>query len=549
MFRDLFRKYVAWRSSIYSQVVYVIVLMSVILYISFAFLFRSTNEKYMQDVLEQCGQRIAYLVQGSLYNSMLENNKDDLRNMLSLISDMPGIDEVNIYDHRDSLAFTLDENWQEHSEGQRCTPDCRSCHSPQDSLFAVDRKITHLVSVPRKLSDGNRIERRSLIIISPVMNEKACFTSDCHVHPPDQARLGALAIKIPLQNLDSALKTTTAEYFILALITTIILIIILIFFTRRKINQPLARLIRASEEVAAGNMDTRLDTGDYALEDMNKVSSAFNHMLDQLNKANSELQVWSRQLEYKVQKKTEELKETQNELIHIERMASLGKLSSSVAHEINNPLAGVLTYTKLVNKQLQKEDIQAEKKASLLNHLSMIEKETKRCGDIVKGLLDFSRKDQTRFEEIHLQTVLRETYELMLHPMKMADVQFSSRFQADYDLVLCSPNQIKQACIALLVNASEAVSEQGEVSFSCLNDPDDSSWLMIQIADNGTGIGEDDLPHIFEPFFSRKQKTSGIGLGLSVVHGIMESHKGRISVDSRVGRGTVITLRLPLLGA
>ncbi len=112
-------------------------------------------------------------------------------------------------------------------------------------------------------------------------------------------------------------------------------------------------------------------------------------MLDNINSAAVELQNWSHQLEYKVQKKSEELLEAQNELIHIEKIASLGKLSSSVAHEINNPLSGVLTYTKLIQKQLGKAEVEETVKQSMLKHLNVIETETKRCGEIVKGFLIF----------------------------------------------------------------------------------------------------------------------------------------------------------------
>ena len=232
-------------------------------------------------------------------------------------------------------------------------------------------------------------------------------------------------------------------------------------------------------------------------------------------------------------------------MIHIERIASLGKLSLSVAHEINNPLSGILIYTKLVYKQLSNQDIDPIKKESILRQLTMIENETKRCGNIVKGLLDFSRKDQDDFEPKHVHEVLRETYDLMTHPMKIANIHFYTDFSAKSDLIYCSPNQIKQACIAMLVNASEAVTENGEVILRTKNLNDDS--FRIEITDNGKGIAPEDIPHIFEPFFSTKQNTSGHGLGLAIVHGIIQSHKGKIDVQSEPGKGTTISITLPLI--
>jgi two-component system NtrC family sensor kinase len=318
-----------------------------------------------------------------------------------------------------------------------------------------------------------------------------------------------------------------------------------IFFTNSEIKKPLNELVKASISVAKGDRNTRLEIKPNQLEDMSVVSMAFNDMLDNLQTAQTELENWSQQLEYKVQKKTEELGAAQNELMHIERLASLGKLSSSVAHEINNPLSGILIYTKLVHKQLSSPELSEDKKTLMLKHLKLIESETKRCGDIVKGLLDFSKKEQEDFEPKPLHEILQETCELMNHPMKIANIKFSKDFTAKSDLIYCSPNQVKQACMGIIVNASEAVLENGEIIVKTSN-PDENS-IKIEIIDNGIGISNEDMIHIFEPFFSTKQETRGIGLGLSIAHGIIQSHKGKIQVKSESGQGTTMSIILPLI--
>ena len=234
----------------------------------------------------------------------------------------------------------------------------------------------------------------------------------------------------------------------------------------------------------------------------------------------------------------------QNELINVERIASLGKLSASVAHEINNPLSGILIYTKLIYKQLENQELTQKKRENVLRQLKLIETETKRCGDIVKGLLDFSRKDQDDFEERNLNEIVQGTYELMMHRIKIANISLLTDLSARLDTIWCSPNQIKQACIAILVNASEAVSDKGEIVICTRNT--DEATVRLEISDNGSGIAPDDIPHIFEPFFTTKRDTRGTGLGLAIVHGIVTNHKGRIEVDSVVGRGTTISLIFPL---
>ncbi len=135
-----------------------------------------------------------------------------------------------------------------------------------------------------------------------------------------------------------------------------------------------------------------------------------------------------------------------------------------------------------------------------------------------------------------LHKILFETYDLMSHPIKIANITFLTEFSANQDLIYCSPNQIKQACIALLVNASEAVKENGEIVMRTRNPDEDT--IIFEIADNGIGIAADDIPHIFEPFYSTKENARGIGLGLAIVHGIIQNHKGKIHVTSEPGHGT-----------
>jgi two-component system NtrC family sensor kinase len=386
---------------------------------------------------------------------------------------------------------------------------------------------------------------RHLLIRSPILNERSCYVSSCHAHQETDTLLGSLVIKIPLEAQDAAIQKSSTEFFFLAILATLLLASFLLLFTRKKIKNPLNELVKVSVAVANGDKSTRLEIKPNQLDDMRMVSEAFNDMLDNLHTATVELENWSQQLEYKVQKKSEELGAAQNELMHVERLASLGKLSSSVAHEINNPLSGILIYTKLLLKQVGNPELYASKRESMLKHLRLIESETKRCGDIVKGLLDFSRKDQNDFEPKHLHEILKETYELMTHPIKIADIKFEHDFSANADLIYCNPNQIKQACIAILVNASEAIKENGEIMIRTKNPDEDI--ICIEISDNGLGIAEEDISHIFEPFFSTKQDVSGIGLGLAIVHGIIQNHKGKIQVNSELGRGTTISVNLPLI--
>jgi len=535
------RNFVRFRSSIYGRVVFIISGSLIVVFILFNVIFRSIYMDFYNRTISRNGDNISSIIEGSLYYSMLENDKAMLQRTMDVIGNMSGIDEVNLYDDGDQLTYS-----SVHGDNElHSNPNCISCHPDLTTFFPSDKKSYVVMADKPECGIHQHLEGiRHLLIRQPIFNEPSCYTATCHAHPESDMILGSLLVSMPLNDLDTFSVQSSRDFMLLALLIIALLVTFLVVFTRKRIKNPLNSIIKASEAVSSGNTSIRLEIEPNLLDDMRMVSLAFNNMLDKMDSATNELQNWSQQLEYKVQKKSEELSEAQNELIHVERIASLGKLSSSVAHEINNPLSGILVYNKLIYKQLNSSDFYHPKKDSILKNLKLIETETKRCGDIVKGLLDFSRKEREDFKPVHLHKLLDETYQLMTHSIKIADISFKTEFRAKTDKVICSPNQVKQACVAVLVNASEAVQEQGEIIIRTSNP--DRDHITIEIVDNGTGISKEDLPHIFEPFYSTKRDTSGIGLGLSIVHGIVENHKGRIEVKSEPGQGTAIEIILPI---
>jgi two-component system NtrC family sensor kinase len=534
-------RFLRFRSTIYGNVVLIIGVSFIVLFILLNLVFRSLYVDFFNTTIRQNGEHISSIVEGALYNSMLENDNDMLQQTLEIISTMSGIDEVNMYDAKNRLVYTsLPKELM--APGN---PNCGECHADIASMFSINQKSYRIISTSEECGiHHSSTNGRHLLIREPIHNEKSCYTASCHAHSQDEKLLGSLIINLPLDEIDSLVEGSTRSFFMIALLITGLLLAFLIIFTRKHIKDPLNSIVKASEAVSNGDHSIRVDIHPKSLEDMTKVSVAFNNMLEHIDRATKELENWSRQLEYKVQKKTEELSEAQNELIHVERIASLGKLSSSVAHELNNPLSGILVYTKLISKHLNNPDFYHARKDSILKHLKLIETETKRCGDIVKGLLDFSKKEREDFELINLNELLKESCTLMKHSLKIADIKLTSEFKAENDLIFCSPNQIKQACVAIMVNSKEAVNEHGEINVRTFN-PDQNN-IQLEIKDNGCGILPEDISHIFEPFFSTKRESSGIGLGLSIVHGIIENHKGRIEVDSEPGKGTTISIILPL---
>ena len=529
------------RSSIYGRVVISIAALSVLFFVSFGIIFRQVNERHLNKVCKQSGSNIGSIVEGSLYHAMLTNDWPALENTIDVINDLPGIEDLGLYDKEENLVYSPFSGMDD----DHSNPNCKDCHEGIGSMFNGNERSFRILNLDSDC-EMTTIDHdfRLLLIHSPILNEPSCYTAACHAHESSDPVLGSFVIRIPMEALDTAISQSSNDFFMLAAFSALVLIVFLMFFTRRTIDRPLNAIIHASQAVSQGDISTRMKVDTNLPQDVQLVSSTFNTMLDNLQAASDEVEEWSHQLEQKVQKKSEELMEIQKELIHVERMASLGKLSSSVAHEINNPLSGVLTYTKLVNKQLKNLKFDAREKEPLLKYLKIIEAETKRCGDIVKGLLDFSRKDQQQFAYKHLHKLLHDSYLLMEHQMQISNIAFYEEYKAENDLLNCNENQIKQAVIAILLNASEAVIENGDIHIRTSNP--DPAHFQLDIVDNGYGIAAKDLPHVFEPFYSAKEKVSGIGMGLSIVHGIVQNHHGKVEVHSESGMGTTLSIILPL---
>lgn len=238
-----------------------------------------------------------------------------------------------------------------------------------------------------------------------------------------------------------------------------------------------------------------------------------------------------------------ELQHTQSTLAMSEKMASLGKLSAMVAHEINNPLAGILSYARLTGRYLEQEENCAENIETLRENLTLIADEAKRCGGIVKNLLQFARQSIGEVGFVHINEIITVSTKIIEHSARMKKIELNRVFGEGNDEIQCDAGAIQQIMVALIVNAIEASDEGSEITVA--TDCSDADDIILSIADNGCGIEEENLQKIFEPFFSTKESNKSLGLGLAAVYGIVRRHGGEIKVDSKQGSGTTFTIRLP----
>jgi PAS domain S-box-containing protein len=238
----------------------------------------------------------------------------------------------------------------------------------------------------------------------------------------------------------------------------------------------------------------------------------------------------------------------QARLLHQDKMMSLGRLAASVAHEINNPLAGILNYIRLMLRALNKGPLTPDKQAQFTRYLATVEAETDRCSKIVASLLTFSRKSPVAMGPVAINDVLDRSIVLARHRLELGNVELATRFSKNLPLIQGDTNQLQQCLLNLIFNAVDAMPDGGRLTIRASSEGN-SETVVVQVTDTGHGIREDAIGHIFEPFYTTKQEGHGIGLGLSTTYGIIDRHGGTLSVDSRQGQGTTFTIRLPVAAA
>ena len=274
-----------------------------------------------------------------------------------------------------------------------------------------------------------------------------------------------------------------------------------------------------------------------------KIQAAITTLQDVTEQRRSERVI--RQNIQEIERAYEELKSTQEQLIQSARLASLGKLAATVAHEINNPIAGVLNYIKLLIKIFAKGPVSPERLEELQGFLAIMEKETARCGEIVKNLLSFSRPSVVRKEPAPINEIIEQALGILTHKIEISGVTLIRELDPDLPPVTCDFKQIQQALMNMIINGVEAMSGGGTLTIASRFLPKEK-MIEVEIRDTGIGIPREHLDNLFEPFFSTKAEGKGVGLGLSVSYGIIHKHHGLIKVDSTPGQGTTLRVHLPV---
>lgn len=490
------------------------------------------QKQHLLDLVHQNALGTTDLIKNSIHYSMLINRKDDISQIFNNFGSLKQFEAIRIYDKKGRIIYSTREGEIDGhvSIGSEACQVCHRQEEPKKALESEDRlRIT-------KTDEGNRV----LALINPIENEPACSGQDCHVSPDKRAILGVLDVQMSLEEVYVDIGHNQKSAAVGAGILVLVVLAVVAFLIWSQIRLPVRSLTEGTKAIAAGDLDYIIPIR--RMDELGQLASSFNMMVSELKKARSEITKWSDTLQEKVDEKTEELQKIQSHLVHVEKMASLGKLAATVAHELNNPLAGILTYAKLTRKRISEGKLTPEGAADIAEDMTMVAQEAMRCGNIVRNLLLFSKREVRQYGLHDIGHIVNHCLRLVEHHLELNEIELETEFPEKELLTVCDRDQLRQAILALLMNAIEAMTDGGVLSVAAVHLNEE---IEITLKDTGCGIVAERLPHIFEPFYSSKSEGTGVGLGLSVAYGIIEAHKGDIGVDSTPGVGSTFTVRIP----
>jgi len=350
----------------------------------------------------------------------------------------------------------------------------------------------------------------------------------------------------PLATIESTLRSNTYKLIGLSLGFIILAGLLVSYLVNRMIYLPLRDLDEGASRLAEGDLENTIPVR--SKDEFGQLAASFNSMTAALRESRVDLENWGHTLEQKVKEARRELEIAHAETARSEKLASVGLLAAGIAHELNNPLTGVLTFAYLVRKNLPEDSRDAE-------DLDLVIRETKRCAGIIRRLLDFSREKTPEKAYGNLNTIIEDTLQLIEQPTQVENIEIITNLDEDLPLVWLDEDLIKQVIMNMLVNARHAIEDGGSITIKTgLCDAKDcpesitttGDMARITITDTGCGIPAEDLHKVFDPFFTTKGVGKGTGLGLSVSHGTVESHRGTIEVDSVLGEGTEFRIYLAI---
>src|SRR5271166_5976576 len=524
------RRYIAWRQlrrSLSAKLIGSLLAMMVVIFALLGYANIRLHRQHLEEATLASAERLSDVIKRSTTYYMLRNDREGLYHAIRTMADDDGMVKVRILDQEGRVSYSTDPTEVSHVL-DKTAEACYGCHTQSQPLARLNRPDRFRIY---RNGGGHRV----LGIITPIENQPACSNAECHAHPASQQVLGVLDTNLSLAKTDVQLADSSSRMLSYTAGAMLIVAVLSWLFVWRVVGEPIRALKNGTEHLTQGNLGYQIEVQSH--DEVGDLAQSFNGMSLQLRAANEEIIAWAKTLEDRVEEKTHELKSAHEHVLHVEKMASVGKMAAVVAHEINNPLAGILTYAKLLRKWTERGEMKGEKLKEAEQCLDLIAGESRRCGEIVKNLLTFSRTSPMNVATTDLNSVVDRSIRLVQHQLEMTGIELQLDLAEDLPALQCDGAQIEQVLLALVMNAIDAMPRGGNLWIKTrMNSAQDQ--VEIEVRDDGTGISPEILAHIFEPFLTTKETGRGVGLGLAVSQGIIERHKGRIEVRSEFGKGT-----------
>lgn len=517
--------------------IYLIIVLSVTIFVFATLTAKYQQEDLLREISSHAIQTSEVIVKGTRY-TMLMNKRDIAGMIIQDIGKQKGIERVRVMNKDGMIIHSNRPEEIGTSVDQKAAP-CIHCHQTSKPLTHVSDDMRWRIY---EISEGRRV----LGTMQPIRNEPSCSSASCHEHPASQSVLGIVDIAYSLDEADRALKSHTIYIIVTSLAFVLLVSASVGALLHRLIYLPLKDLEAGAKKISSGDLEHNIPVRND--DEFGHVAGSFNKMTLALKKSMFEMQDLVQTLELKVEQRTRELRLAEAEAARGEKLASVGQLAAGIAHELNNPLTGVLTFTSLLRKKLPDSSQDAE-------DLDLVIRETKRCASIIRRLLDFAREKVPVKGFFNLNQLIEETVRLVEHPALLKKIEILMQLDADLPQIWGDADLIKQVMLNMIVNAEQAIEGQGSIIVESRRHiaPATKTGIealpMVEIAikDTGCGIPEANLQRIFDPFFTSKEVGRGTGLGLSVSYGIIKAHEGQIKVESTVGAGTTFRIYLPIL--
>jgi two-component system NtrC family sensor kinase len=478
--------------------------------------------------------RLANTIRRSTRHAMLQSRREDVHKMIENVGEQEGIDHVRILNKQGVIVYSSNPaeiNGVVDKKAEACY-QCHDARLPEPTIESTQRARVF------ETDHGHR----TLAAIDVIYNEPSCWNAVCHAHSESQKLLGVVDVGVSLAEADLRVARGTRSAVLLGAVSTAVICALVAWFIYRFVSRPVGRLLECTRKVARGDLCCTLQSTNG--DEIGQLTRSFLTMTEDLRKARTDLSEWAHKLEREVENKTRDLRLAQAQVVRSEKLSSVGLLAAGVAHELNSPLMGILTFAQLVSRRVAND-------ARMKKDLQVIIQQTERCATIIRQLLDFSRETPSEKKSMDIHAILEQAIALVEHQAFYHDIEIRRDFDRSAPLLLMDAGQMQQVFLNLLVNAGEAMASGGCMSISTravasaagANAADE---IHVVFSDTGIGIPQENLHKIFDPFFTSKEVGRGTGLGLAVSYGIIERHGGKINVESAVRKGTTFTIVLPV---